>query len=105
MSKTTTTPADPAIELDDLAAHLELLRTVEDQLARLKTLRGDLQRKVKTRLGDVEVGTVNGVPVVTYRRTLRITLSQRLVKELHPQVARQCEEISEVRTFLLVDAA
>lgn len=104
MSRTTTTPVD-SIALDELAPHLELLRTVEDQLARLKALRGDLQRKVKNRLGEVEVGTVNGVPVVTYRRTLRVTLSQKLVKELHPEIVRQCEEITEVRTFLLVDAA
>lgn len=93
MSKTTTT-STASVELDDLAPHIELLRTVEDQLARLKN-----------RLGENETGTVNGVPVVTYRSTLRITLSQRLVKELHPEVARQCGEITEVRTFLLVDVA
>ncbi|MFT7836945.1 hypothetical protein Q5530_12415 [Saccharothrix sp. BKS2] len=104
MSKTTTTPAE-SVELDDLTGHLELLRTIEDQLARLKRLRGDLQNTLKRRLGDIEVGTVNGVPMVTYRATLRIGLSQTLLKERYPQIVRECEEITSVRTFLLVDAA
>lgn len=105
MSKTTTTPAAESIAVDDLSAQLDLLRWVEDQLGALKKFRGELHRTIKSRLGDIEVGTVNGVPVVTYRTALRVTLSPRLVRELHPEVARKCEEISEVRTLLLVDAA
>jgi hypothetical protein len=105
MSKTTTTPAADSIAVDDLSAQLDLLRWVEDQLGALKTFRADLHRTIKHRLGDLEVGTINGVPAVTYRKALRITLSPRLVRELHPEVARRCEEISEVRTLLLVDTA
>ena len=105
MSKTTTTPAADSIAVDDLSAQLDLLRWVEDQLDGLKRFRADVQRAVKLRLGDVEVGTVNCVPVVSYRKALRITLSPRLVRELDPDLARRCEEISEVRTFLLLDAA
>lgn len=105
MSKTTTTPAAESIAVDDLAAQLDLLRWVEDQLDGLKKFRADVQRTVKLRLGDTEVGTVNGVPVVSYRKALRITLSPRLVRAADPELARRCEEISEVRTFLLLDAA
>ncbi|ONI87343.1 hypothetical protein ALI22I_23260 [Saccharothrix sp. ALI-22-I] len=105
MSKTTTTPAAESIAVDDLAAQLDLLRWVEDQLDGLKKFRADVQRAVKLRLGDTEVGTVNGVPVVSYRKSLRITLSPRLVREADPELARRCEEISEIRTFLLLDAA
>jgi type VI protein secretion system component VasK len=105
MSKITTVPTADQVAVDDLSAQLELLRWVEDQLDGLKRFRADVQRAVKLRLGDVEVGTVNGVPVVTYRKALRITLSPRLVRELDPDLARRCEEISEVRTFLLLDAA
>ncbi|WP_433268212.1 hypothetical protein ACQPZF_03655 [Actinosynnema sp. CS-041913] len=104
MSKTTTTTVD-SIAVDDLASQLDLLRWVEDQLAGLKKFRAELHRTFKLRLGDIEVGTVGGVPVMTYRRALRITLSQRLVRELHPEIVRECEEIAEVRTFLLLDAA
>ncbi|MFE9747584.1 hypothetical protein ACFYOT_22000 [Saccharothrix saharensis] len=105
MSKITAVPAVESIAVDDLASQLDLLRWVEDQLDGLKKFRADVQRAVKLRLGDSEVGTINGVPVVTYRKTLRITLSPRLVRELNPALARRCEEISEVRTFLLMDAA
>lgn len=105
MSKTTTTPAATSVPVDDLAAQIDWLRWVEDQLDELKRVRADLHRAIKDRLGDMEVGTVNGIPAVTYRRALRVTLSPRLVRELHPEVVRRCEEISEVRTFLLVDAA
>jgi hypothetical protein len=105
MSKTTTTPAADSIAVDDLSAQLDLLRWVEDQLDGLKKFRADVQRAVKLRLGDTEIGTVNGVPVVSYRKALRITLSPRLVRESDPDLARRCEEISEVRTFLLMDTA
>jgi predicted phage-related endonuclease len=105
MSKTTTTPAADQVAVDELSAQLDLLRWVEGQLDGLKRFRAEIQRAVKLRLGDAEVGTVNGVPVVTYRKALRITLSPRLVREADPELARRCEEISEVRTFLLLDAA
>ncbi|XVV05359.1 hypothetical protein ACQPW3_08185 [Actinosynnema sp. CA-248983] len=105
MSKTTTTPAADPIAVDDLAAQIDLLRWVEDQLDGLKRFRADVQRTIKLRLGDAEVGTVNGVPVVSYRKALRITLSPRRVRELNPALARECEEITEVRTFLLLDSA
>lgn len=107
MSKITTTPIDQAHAVDDLAPQLDLLRTVDNLIDALKKVRADAQRAIKTRLAEAsaEVGTVGGVPAVTYRASLRIRLSPRLVRELHPEIVAECEEISEIRTFLLVDAA
>ncbi|GAA2657950.1 MULTISPECIES: hypothetical protein [Actinosynnema] len=107
MSKITTMPIGQTHALDDLVPQLDLLRSVDDLIDALKKVRADAQRMVKTRLSEAnaEVGTVGGVPAVTYRASLRIRLSPRLVRELHPEIVAECEEISEIRTFLLVDAA
>lgn len=107
MSQSSAAPTDvrpDVIELDDLSEHLEILRQVQSRLGQLGELRSDLQRKIKARLGDVEIGTVGGLPAVTWKRTLRVALSQKLLKAQYPEVLHDCEEISEIRTFLLVDA-
>ncbi|MCS7484683.1 hypothetical protein ACFFQW_49170 [Umezawaea endophytica] len=97
------TPAN-AVPLDDLSDSVELLRVVDAQLDTLKNVKADLQRKIKSRLGLAEVGLVDGRPAVTWRRTLRVALSQKLIKALHPEVLADCEEITEVRTFRLTEA-
>ncbi|WNV82241.1 hypothetical protein [Umezawaea sp. Da 62-37] len=100
---TTATPTT-AVALDDLSDSVELLHLVDAQLDALKSVKTVLQRKIKSRLGLAEVGLVAGRPAVTWRRTLRVALSQKLIKALHPEVLADCEEITEVRTFLLTEA-
>lgn len=91
-----------AVELDDLAHHLHLLRQVDTKIGKLTSLRTDLVQRIKAALGDDEIGTVDGIPVVTFKRTLRVALSQKLIKERHPEVIPDCEEITEVRRFLVL---
>ncbi|MGI8310700.1 hypothetical protein [Saccharopolyspora hattusasensis] len=99
------TPAEPdgeSVAVDALAEYVSLLRQVQSKIENLSRMRSDLQDKIKNALGDAEIGTVAGRPVVSWKRTLRVALSQRLVKALHPEVIPECEEITEVRSFRLL---
>ncbi|WP_285641703.1 hypothetical protein [Lentzea sp. NBRC 102530] len=91
--------------LDELAAELVLLRQVDEQLSKLKSLRTKLQGKVKAALGKTEVGTVAGVPVVSYKHVTSIALDQSILKKNFPDVAEQCLDITETRRFVLLKAS
>lgn len=98
-------PAEPEgeIALDELAEHVEMLRQVARKIDGLTELRGELQRKIKHKLGDAETGTIAGRAVVTWKRTLRVAVSQKLLKKLYPEVVAEVSDITEVRTFKVLD--
>ncbi|MCP3801836.1 hypothetical protein NLX83_21455 [Allokutzneria sp. A3M-2-11 16] len=97
---TRTTPSGPTeVELDEHRAVIELIGQVRAQRERLAAVLTTLETSVKARMGEAEVGTLDGEPVVRWTATLRTSLSQRLVKALHPQVVTECLETQRVRTF------
>ncbi|TWP47407.1 hypothetical protein FKR81_32350 [Lentzea tibetensis] len=100
-----TTAVADSISLDDLAYNVELLRIVEDQIGRLTALKNTLRSTLKVRLGEHEIGTVNGVPVVSYTTELRVITVVKTLKERYPEQARECEDIIPVRKFRVLDAA
>jgi hypothetical protein len=87
------------VELDGLDHVWQALLAAKAQAARFAQLRDDLQKIVQARMGDAEIGLLNGLPVASYKKSLRIFVSQQLVKDLHPAVALECQDITEVRTF------
>lgn len=88
-------------------------RTAQNALRRLRTLRDErdaLSDKIKTEegkiraaMGDAEEATVKGQVVVTWKRSIRQSLSQTLLKKGYPEIANECMVQSEVRTFKVVD--
>ncbi len=98
-------PTNPSgeVALDTLIEHVELLRQVTHKIEGLTELRTELQNKIKNKLADAEVGTIAGHPVVTWKRTLRVAVSQKLLKELHPEIVDEVSDITEVRTFRVLD--
>lgn len=93
----------PSVPLDRSAsAAYRIVADIDEQIAALKVKR-DLQvAKIKAFLGSNEEGTYKGVKVVTWKRSLRSTLSATLVKEKDPELAQACTVTQEVRTFLVV---
>jgi hypothetical protein len=100
-----TTSTTGSIPLDELAHDVDLLRIIEDQLKRLNGLKNELRGSVQAHLGNCMIGTVNGLAVVEYTNDSRVFISTKLVQERFPDVARQCEDITPVRKFRLLDAA
>ncbi|MEO6082546.1 MAG: hypothetical protein ABIQ18_05500 [Umezawaea sp.] len=95
----------PSVALDALAAELVLLRQVEAQRAKLTVLRTSLHNKFKAALGEVETGTVAGVPVVSHKLVCSISLDQSRLKREHPEVVEACLDITEARRFVLLKVA
>jgi predicted phage-related endonuclease len=89
--------------LDDLAAKVALLRQTNQKIAKYAKVQAELQHAIKARLGDMEVGTIAGRPVVTWKRTLRVAVSQKLLKQRYPEIASEVCDITEVRTFKVLD--
>jgi hypothetical protein len=92
-----------AVELTGLRGVLDALTAVAVEKRHATQLYDDLAGIIKARLGTAQIGTLNGEPVVSYAQTERIILRDKLIRELHPDVARECEDIIPVRTFRLLD--
>lgn len=89
--------------LDDIAETVALLRKTGVKIAKFSKVQAELQRKIKARLADAEIGTIDGRPVVSWKRTLRVAVSQKLLKERYPDIVGDVSDISEVRTFKVLD--
>lgn len=92
--------------LDEQAALIASLRRIKARQTRLSKERKEHEAVIKALLtsANVEVGTVGGVAVVSFSSSLRVALDQSLLKARYPEIAKECAEISEVKTFRLLDA-
>lgn len=105
---TTPVPSEldgPSTPLDALAAELVLLRDVDEKLSKLKAVRTALQGKIKAALGDSEIGTVAGVPVVSHKRVTSVVLDQTVLKRNFPSVYEDCLDLTESTRFKVLKAA
>lgn len=93
-----------AVPLDrSAAAAYRALKEVEAQIKALQERRDGYVGKIKACLGEAEEGTYKGAKVVTWKTSLRSSLSATLVKEKDPALAQACTKVQYVRTFKLVD--
>lgn len=102
------TEAQPTARPVDSFAHLiASLRRIKVKQTRLSKERKEHEAVIKAALVAMgaTVGTVAGVPVVSFDSALRIGLDQSLLKEQYPEIAKECSDISEVWTFRLLGAA
>ncbi|CRK55461.1 hypothetical protein [Alloactinosynnema sp. L-07] len=100
---TDATSTSDAVALDAIAEQIALLRKTGEKIAKFTKIQSELQRAVKARLGAVEVGTIDGRPVVTWKTTLRVAVSQKILKERYPDLVGEVSDITEVRTFKVLD--
>lgn len=95
-------PEPMAIKDRKVQAAIRELRELEER-KKADAARGKvLELLVKQYLGAAEEGTIGGVRVVTWKETIRTTLSATLVKKAYPEIARECTVDSLVRTFKLL---
>lgn len=95
--------AEVEVRLDGLGPELAALREATAKHKHYKRLREKLERDFKNRLGDATAGTIDGVPVITWRATVRESVSLSVLEERYPAIAAVCREAKPVRTFLLLD--
>ncbi|WP_037365602.1 hypothetical protein [Amycolatopsis orientalis] len=92
--------------LDSFARFVGTLRRIKGKQAKLTQQRKDVETVLKAALlgAGATIGTVNGVPVVSYSSSTRIALDQGRLKRERPDVAEEFSDISEVWTFRLLTA-
>ena len=76
----------------------ELRVQADDLAARIK----DREKRIKEAMGEHEEATVGGVPVVTWKLSLRTSLDQTKLKENYPDAAAACAKMAYVRTFKIL---
>ncbi|SDC25038.1 hypothetical protein [Actinokineospora iranica] len=89
--------------LDHLAPVLACLRETVVKQRQLAELRRTFETVVKAALGDAEIGVIDGKPVLTYKKTARVGVSHKLLVARFPDVVKECEDVTEVRTLRLLD--
>jgi hypothetical protein len=92
--------------IDPFAQIVGTLRRIKSKQAKLSQERKDGEAVLKAALvaAGATVGTVNGVPVVSFASSVRVALDQSLLKETRPDVFEEFSDVSEVWTFRLLAA-
>jgi predicted phage-related endonuclease len=91
------------VKLDRFACLVAQLRDLKAHHEMYGKARAEVEGYLKTLMGDAEVGTVDGEPVITHRTTQRLVVSQKLLKQRFPVAAVACLENKRVSTFRLLD--
>jgi predicted phage-related endonuclease len=96
-------PDESAVPLDHMASDYYWMRGLLSGKARFISEISVLEAQIKAELGDAEFGTIAGQPVVSYRRALRIGVSQQMLKAQFPAIVPLVQDITEVRTFRMLN--
>jgi predicted phage-related endonuclease len=95
---------DEGIALNAVAQRaLSKLRTVLEAQAQLANQRKILEDKIKAALGDAELGTIRGVPQVSWKTAIVESISPTMLRKKYPDIARECSQMTTRRTFKILD--
>lgn len=100
----TTTETTDRVQLDAARHWVEVLVHVKAEKAKLAELEKTAKAEIQNAMGDRAIGVLDGHAVVKWSSVKRTALSQTLLKKLHPEVAAECMETTEVRRFEVLDS-
>lgn len=90
-------------DLSHVRQHIELLRHVKAEKAKLADIEKAARAVIEEALGDAETGTVDGKPAVRYTFVKSDRLDQKLLKRMFPEAAATCRTVVESRRFEVID--
>ena len=88
-----------AVDLSPVRQHIEMLIWVDEQKAHLKVVEDAAKSAIQELMGSHDSGYLDGREVFTWKTAKANKLDQKLLKQLHPDIAAECMGLSEVRTF------
>jgi predicted phage-related endonuclease len=96
----------PTTELPlDIAGWIEFYKKYQSEIKALEEKVATAKAKIQEALGDAEIGTLDGRPVVRWTKVSSFRLDVRKAKEvLDPKVFEYLSSESQSRRFSLVDA-
>lgn len=92
------------VNLDDVRGQVEVLKWCGERLSEIKELQKNARAAIEEALGENEIGELDGETVVTWASHKKRQLNQAAMKEAHPEIVEEFTQLSEVRTFKVVDA-
>lgn len=93
-----------ATPLDDLAGWIDVLRKAQGEKSRAEEVIAQARTKIEEALGETEIGTIDGTPVVRWTHVTSERFDQKKAKALLGEQATACMVASQSRRFTLVDA-
>jgi hypothetical protein len=93
-----------AINLDEHRSVYELMLDARAKVAAYGKIEEAAEGYLKAKMGDYEIGLIDNKPVVSHKSTMRLVLSQRLLKAKYPITALMCMERKLVRTWRVLGA-
>jgi predicted phage-related endonuclease len=94
---------EAATPVDELADYITRLKIVQDRIRELTDEADAIKAAVQEALGDYEVGTVHGLPVVTWTHHIRHSLDQKALKTEAGEVYVRYLKATPVRRFTVLE--
>jgi predicted phage-related endonuclease len=91
------------VALDEVTNLLEAYRVADRTIREWEAIRSAISNQIRYVMGEKEIGTVGGEPVVRWTRYKQRRLSPALVAEHAPDVVEKCYVTTEARRFTVVD--
>ena len=88
-----------SIALDHIRAHVDILKFVASKEAELKEMKERSRAAVEEALGENEIGTVDGEPVVRWGHQKVNRLNQKALKAERPEIVAEYTEATSQRRF------
>ena len=88
-----------ATDLNELRRHVEVLKAVKAEKARLAEIEAEARAAVEDALGGDEVGELDGREVVRWKHIKSNRLDQALLKRMWPEAVAECTAVAESRRF------
>ena len=90
--------------LDELTGWIDIYRAAQDAIAKAEEAKAVAREKIEDALGDDEVGTIAGQPVVRWTFVHSERFDQKKAKELLGDDVADCMVTSTSRRFEIVKA-
>ncbi len=96
--------ADGQVRLDEIKSILDVYAFAQERISHFEGVRDAARAEIEEALGNAEIGTVDGVAKITWKRGKTRRLDQRMLKERFPEVHSACVVEQQTRTFNTVKA-
>jgi predicted phage-related endonuclease len=97
------TPRVKTVDLASVRHFVAVLEYVKAEKAKLSELEKQAREVIEEALGDKEIGVLDNQHVVSWTKSERRAVSIKKLKDEFPAVAETCTEVTQVRTFKLID--
>jgi predicted phage-related endonuclease len=91
-----------SVSIDHIAAHVEVYKHAKAKADEFAAAAQRSREKIEEALGENEIGTVDGEPVVRWSHQKVNRLDQKALKEDHPEIVAEYTKLHAQRRFEVI---